>query len=57
MGIWYNLSDKWSVAGRMGALGFASTSNPDVDDSGVNTFGLNVNTSQAPFSLGLYYGF
>jgi hypothetical protein len=57
MGIWYNISDKWSVAGRMGALGFASISNPDLDDSGFNTFGLNVNTTQAPFSLGLYYGF
>lgn len=57
LGIWYNISDKWSVAGRLGTLGFASISNPDDDKDGSNDFGLNVDTAAAPFSLGLYYGF
>lgn len=57
LGIWYNVSEKWSIAGRFGNLGFASTSNPDDDQDGSTEFGLNVNTTTAPFSLGLYYGF
>jgi hypothetical protein len=57
LGIWYNISDKWSVAGRLGNLGFSSNSNPDDDQDGSTEFGFNINTTNAPFSLGLYYGF
>lgn len=57
LGIWYNVTDTWSVAGRFGNLGFSSSSDPDNDQGGGTEFGLNVNTVTAPFSLGLYYGF
>jgi hypothetical protein len=57
LGVWYQVSNSWSVAGRFGNLGFASTSNPDDDQDGSSQFGLNVDTSTGPFSLGLYYGF
>lgn len=57
LGIWYNVTDKWSVAGRVGNLGFSSITNPDDDQDGGTEFGLNVSTVTAPFSLGLYYGF
>jgi hypothetical protein len=57
LGIWYNISDKWSVAGRFGILGFLNTSNPDDDQDGSTEFGFNVSTTNAPFSLGLYYSF
>jgi hypothetical protein len=56
-GIWYNITDKWSVAGTLGNLGFSTISNPDDDQDGETGFGLNVNTTTAPFSLGVYYGF
>ncbi|MFZ1705664.1 MAG: outer membrane beta-barrel protein [Saprospiraceae bacterium] len=57
LGIWYNVSDKWTVAGRLGTLGFASSSNPDDDTDGETAFGLNVSTVTTPFNLGLYYSF
>jgi len=57
LGLWYHLSERWSLVGRIGTLGFSSTSNPDNDQVGSTDFGLNVNTLGNPFSIGVYYSF
>lgn len=57
LGATYNLSEKWTLIGRLGTLGFSSVSDPDNDKAGSTNFGLNVNTFGNPFQVGLYYNF
>lgn len=57
LGMTYQVSEKWTIIGRLGTLGFNSTSDPDNDQAGSSSFGLNVNTLGNPFSVGMYYSF
>jgi len=57
LGLTYAVSEKWTIIGRLGTLGFSSVSNPDNDQDGSSSFGLNVNTFGNPFSVGMYYSF
>ncbi len=57
LGATYDLSEKWTLIGRLGTLGFSSVSDPDNDKAGSTNFGLNVNTFGNPFQVGLYYKF
>ena len=57
LGLSYKMSEKWSILGRLGTLGYNKTSNPDNPDYGEKVFGINLNALGNPFSVGVLYKF